>query len=106
MTILDETVEIKESSIIYEQDLRAGSHSNGRAPHLLDLEEVTDNDGGTPPPEYPDEPEYHKPEQPGEKNSLLQYSLAFVYLGAACLSAYVGISMIRDLRTNTKKEKK
>jgi hypothetical protein len=93
--------ETTEGRVIYEQDLRAASHSNGRAPDLVEPKVTAD--GGATPPELPDEPEYHRPEGGGQ-SKLLAYSLAFIYLGAACLSAYVGITMIRDLRG--KKEKK
>jgi hypothetical protein len=97
--VLPDEPATKGGSIVYEQDLRAGAHRNGRAPHLVGPEMKA---GGEKPPDPPasDDPESNGlPDgEPGQQNRLLAYSLAFVYLGAAALSAYVGITMLRDLR--------
>lgn len=92
-----------EGRVVYEQDLRAGARSNGWASDLLGSEEVAhDGEGG--PPQLPDEPEFHRDGKPEKRSPILMYGLAFTYLTFGALGLYVGITMLRDLRSG--KEKK
>lgn len=97
-----ETEEVPVGSVIYEQDLRAAPHRNGWAPDLLGAE-VASGDGEGP-PDLPDEPGFGPRRGPGQGGNGLTIILACVYLGAGALSLYVGITMLRDLRSGKKKE--
>jgi hypothetical protein len=86
-----------EQKVVYEQDLRNGSRSNGWAADLLDTQEVASGEGG--PPELPDEPHYHRDDKPQKRSPILMYGLAFTYLAFGSLGIYVGVTMLRDLRS-------
>jgi hypothetical protein len=103
----DETVttvvETPEGRVVYEQDLRAGARSNGWASDLLGTEEV-DAGGSDVPPELPDEPEFHR-HGPEKRSPILMYGLAFTYLTFGGLGIWVGITMLRDLRSGKEPKK-
>jgi hypothetical protein len=91
-------------SVIYEQDLRAGSHRNGRAPDMVGPEVKSWSEGGDLPPDLPEEPD--RPRRPeGGRPGLAPYLVASTYLVFGALGLYVGITMLRDLRSG-KKEKR
>lgn len=96
----EEPEEVVSGSVIYEQDLRAASHRNGRASDLVDPEV---GGGSDLPPGLPDEPSFgRKPERRGGPTGA--YVLAIIYLVAGTLSLYVGVTMLRDLRGGKKGE--
>lgn len=92
-----EAPEETEGKVIYEQDLRAGARSNGWASDLLGAEVAAG--GADVPPQLPDEPEFHRHDKPEKRSPILMYGLAFTYLTFGALGIYVGITMLRDLRS-------
>jgi hypothetical protein len=102
-TVTTETVETPVGRIVYEQDVRAGARSNGWASDLLGAEEVAAG-GSDVPPELPDEPEYHR-HGPEKRSPILMYGLAFTYLAFGTLGVWVGVTMLRDLRSGKEQKK-
>ena len=92
----------EEAKIVYEQDLRAGARSNGWASDLLGSEVGSGGEEG--PPELPDEPGFHRHE-PEKRSPILMYGLAFTYLTFGVLGIWVGITMLRDLRSGKEPKK-
>jgi hypothetical protein len=84
---------VVDGSVIYEQDVRAAAHRNGRAPHLLGAEV-----GGGPPAPPGEEPSGGGLPNGAGGNRILAYGLAVTYLGAGALALWVGLTMLRDLR--------
>lgn len=86
-----ELPEEPSARMIYEQDLRATSHSNGRFTDLVG----SSVDG--PPPESPEDDSHFHGDR-GKSPKGLRYMLATTYLIAGVVAFYVGITMIRELR--------
>src|ERR1700756_1668211 len=74
-----------DGKVIYEQDLRAASHSNGRPSYLVG----SSIDG--PPPESPEDDSHeHRGDRP--PSNTFQYMIAVTYLVAGGVALYVGIT--------------
>jgi len=87
----EEKPEIVEGSVIYEQDLRASTHSNGRFADLVG----SSVEG--PPPESPDD-DSHDRRDDGKSPKTMRYLMASIYMVGGIAFLYVGITMIRDLK--------
>lgn len=93
-TLIPETEEV-EGKVIYEQDIRASSHSNGWTSDLLGAE-VGSGNPPTDPPEKGEDPWHGS----GDNKSpvAFRYILATSYLVFGSVMLYVGIAMIKDIR--------
>jgi hypothetical protein len=91
-----ETVETipTEGRVIYEQDLRAGSHSNGWA---SDMVEPT-VDGPSGPTDVEEGDHKHLPEKPEPPRLVV----GLLYLGAGTILIYAGVVVLRDWRKGKK----
>jgi hypothetical protein len=79
---------VKEGKVIYEQDLRAATHSNGRTPHILESQ----IGGGKNPPTDGEENHDHLPDRP----PAVKLALGLVYLAAGSFLIYAGVIVLRD----------
>jgi len=92
-----EEPKIVEGKVIYEQDLRAASHRNGRTPHVVEPEVG----GGTGTPPTDTEEGDHLPDRP----PAVRLTLGLVYLAAGGFLIYAGIVVLRDWQKQNNKEK-
>jgi hypothetical protein len=92
---IDETVEIPtEGRVIYEQDIRAGAHSNGRVAHLVE----PTVDGPSGPTDISEEDHKHLPEKPEPPRLVV----GLLYLGAGSILIFAGVTVLRDWRKGKK----
>jgi hypothetical protein len=80
---------VKEGKVIYEQDIRAAAHSNGRTPHIL---ESKVGGGNSAPPTDGGEDHDHLPDRP----PAVKLALGLVYLAAGSFLIYAGVIVLRD----------
>jgi hypothetical protein len=96
-TVIEEPT-IVEGKVIYEQDLRAASHRNGWASHMVEPEVGGPTEPGDP---LEDDHEHHLPERP----PAMRLAIGITYLAAGTILVYAGIVVLKDWRQQGKKPK-